>query len=73
MNEAKPAVKSLGVWGNVGSTFGGVLLLLQTVGYVVPEPVTLSIIAAATVASNLLGLFGRMSAKEKIDGIFFKK
>lgn len=73
MNETKPAIKSIGVWGSVGSTFGSLLLILQTVGYVVPEPVTLSIIAGATVVSNLLGLFGRVSAKEKIDGIFFKK
>lgn len=69
----KPAVKSLGVWGTLGGTFGSVLIILETVGFIVPEPVTTSIIAAATLASSLLGLFGRVKAKEKIDSIFFSK
>lgn len=69
----KPAVKSLGVWGSVGGVFGSVLMVAQTVGFVVPEPVTVTIIASATVVSSLLGLFGRLKAKEAIDSIFFKR
>jgi hypothetical protein len=69
----KPAVKSLGVWGSVGGVFAGLLMVAETVGYAIPEPVTLTILASATVASSVLGLLGRVKAKETIDSIFFSK
>lgn len=72
--ETKPAVQSVGVMANgIGSIFGSVLGILALMGQVVPEPITISILAVAATASNLLGLWGRVKAKEKIDGIFFQK
>lgn len=73
LKESKPAVKSIGVVGSAGGVFGSLLLVAHILGYPIPEGVTELVIAAATAVSSAFGLFGRVKAKETIDGIFFKK
>lgn len=73
LKESKPAIKSVGVVGSAGSVFGSLILVAHLLGYPIPDGITEVVIAAATAISSALGLFGRIKAKETIDGIFFKK
>lgn len=71
MEDTKPAVKSLGVVAGSASVFGTVLLTLHSLGIVAIDPYAGAVVAAASLLSSLLGVLGRVKAKQAIDGIFF--
>lgn len=54
-----------------GTLFSSALAALMLFGHAVPEPVTISVLAVASLASNLFGLWGHKKAKQKVDDIFF--
>lgn len=74
LNDTKPAVQSVGILANsAGSLISLGTIALATFGHLDPTLLNICIVSAATLASNLLGLFGRAKAKAAIDGVFFAK
>lgn len=68
----KPAAESLGMIANSGGVVINTLALITALGVSIPEPYTMAVFAAGSLAASIAGLLGRARAKQRIEGIFSK-
>lgn len=78
MKTSKPAIKSFGVWGSLGSFMGilGVITQLRELIAASPELIDetrLALLAIFTAVSSLVALVGRWKAMLPIRGLFKDK